>query len=274
MEPFRLRLFRILHRPAPTSLAARYFNYLLAAVILVNCAAVALETVPSVFEPNRMVFTALEAFSTGFFLVEYALRLWVCVEQPRYAKPFSGRLSYALHPLPFLDLLVILTLWAPWDLRFLRIFRLSRLLRVLNLDGLDRSFQAISGAVARRRHLLVTSMLVMLITVYCFAALLYLVEHAAQPDKFSSIPETLWWAIVTLTTIGYGDITPITSLGKALSGMIVLVGIGVFALPTAIATAAILDAGVDQPAPCPHCGKRRDDPSFDHADHAEDTLAR
>ena len=258
MESFRLRLFHILHRPVPTNRAARYINYVLAAVILANCAAVALETVPSIYAPNRALFLALEAFSTGFFIIEYGLRLWVCVEQTRYNAPFSGRLNYALHPLPLLDLLVIVTLWAPWDLRFLRIFRLSRLLRVLHLEGLDRSFQAISGAVGRRRHLLVISLLIMLITSYCFAALLYLVEHAAQPDKFSSIPETLWWAIVTLTTIGYGDITPVTSLGKALSGAIVLVGIGIFALPTAIMTAAILDAGRDQPSHCPHCGNHLD----------------
>ncbi|WP_301102172.1 ion transporter [Propionivibrio sp.] len=251
----RLRLFHILHRPVPTNLAARYANYVLAAVILVNCAAVALETVPGIYEPNKALFLAVEAFSTGFFIIEYVLRLWVCVEQTRYSSPVTGRLSYALHPLPLLDLIVILTLWAPWDLRFLRIFRLSRLLRVLHLEGLDRSLQAISAAVGRRKHLLVISMLMMLITIYSFAAVLYLLEHAAQPDKFSSIPETLWWAVVTLTTIGYGDVTPITSLGKTLAGVIVLVGIGIFALPTAIMTAAILDAGVDRPARCPHCGK-------------------
>jgi voltage-gated potassium channel len=258
MDSRRLWFFHILHRPVPSNRAAKYANYALAAVILINCAAVALETVPSIYEPNRALFRAIEAFSTGFFIIEYLLRLWVCVEQTRYSSPVSGRLSYALHPLPLLDLVVILTLWAPWDLRFLRIFRLSRLLRVLHLEGLDHSFQAVTAAVGRRKHLLVISMLMMLITTYCLAAALYLVEHAAQPDKFSSIPETLWWAVVTLTTIGYGDVTPITSLGKALAGAIVLIGIGIFALPTAITTAAILDAGADRPGRCPHCGRAPD----------------
>ena len=94
----------------------------------------------------------------------------------------------------------------------------------------------------------------MLIAVYCFAAILFSVEHSAQPSKFSSIPETLWWAVVTLTTIGYGDMAPITPLGKLLSAMISMVGIGVFALPTAIITASILDAGADHHKSCPHCG--------------------
>lgn len=258
MEPLRQRLFHILHRPVPSNRAARYFNYVLAAVILANCTAVALETIDSIYTPNRSIFLALEAFSTGFFIVEYLLRLWVCVEQTRYQQAVVGRLKYALHPLPLLDLLVIVTRWAPWDLRFLRIFRLSRLLRVLRLDDLDRSYQGIVNAVARRKHLLTISMLMMLITTYCLAALLYLVEHSAQPDKFSSIPETLWWAVVTLTTIGYGDIAPITSLGKALAGIVILVGIGIFALPTAIMTAAILDAGTDRSSHCPHCGNKVD----------------
>jgi voltage-gated potassium channel len=221
---------------------------------MANCTAVALETVESIYVPNRAIFQIFENFSTGFFIIEYIARVWVCVEQPRYQRAVVGRLTYAIHPLPLLDLLVILTLWAPWDLRFLRIFRLSRLLRVLHLDDLDRSYRAIVRAIALRKHLLALSMLMMLITTYCLAALLYMVEHAAQPDKFSSIPETLWWAVVTLTTIGYGDVTPVTPLGKALSGMVILVGIGIFAMPTAIMTAAILDAGTDSTTKCPHCG--------------------
>ncbi|MES2037812.1 MAG: ion transporter [Pseudomonadota bacterium] len=251
----RARLFNILHKPSRSNALTRYINYFLAAVILINCIAVALETVPSIGGPNKALFHIIEVFSTSLFIVEYLLRLWVCVEQGRFTSPVGGRFKYALQPLSLLDLLVILTFWAPWDLRFLRIFRLTRLLRVLNLEGLDHSFKSISNALAKRKHLLIVAILMMVITAYCFAALLYLIEHSVQPDKFSSIPETLWWAIVTLTTIGYGDITPITPVGKLLSGAIVLVGIGIFALPTAIMTAAILDAGTDHHKKnCPHCG--------------------
>lgn len=251
----RQYLFHILHRPTPTSLAGRYVNYFLTLVILVNCLAVALETVPAIYQPHQSLFYWLEAVSTGLFVVEYLARIWVCVEQTRFSRPVAGRIRYALNPLPVLDLIVIATYWAPVDLRFLRIFRLSRLLRVLNLDEFDRSLQAVSKAIGRRRHLLVVAVAAMLTVAYCFAALLYMVEHTVQPDKFSSIPETLWWAIVTLTTIGYGDMTPITPLGKFLAGGIAIVGIGVFALPSAIVTASILDAGTDKSPHCPHCGK-------------------
>lgn len=258
METARLRLFHILHKPAPTHALTRYVNYLLAGMILLNCAAVALETVPAIHEPNRDLFRVLEAFSTGCFVIEYLLRVWVCVERPEFNTPVLGRLKYALRPLPLLDLIVILTLWAPWDLRFLRIFRLSRLLHVLHLDELDHSLQAVLSAIRRRKSLLAISLLMMAITIYCLAALLYFIEHAAQPQVFSSIPATLWWSVVTLTTIGYGDMAPITALGKTLAGVVMLIGIGVFALPTAIVTAAILEAGVDSPADCPHCGNAID----------------
>lgn len=255
MGSARSYFFHILHRPAPTHRVGRYVNYFLTFVILVNCAAVALETVPSIYQSHQDIFYWLEAASTGIFIVEYLARIWVCVEQTRFSRPAWGRLKYMFQPLPLLDLIVIATYLAPVDLRFLRIFRLTRLLRVLNLEEFERSFQAIAHSLGRRKNLLVVSVAAMLTVAYCFAALLYMVEHPVQPEQFSSIPETIWWAIITLTTIGYGDITPVTTLGKVLSGGIVLVGIGVFALPSAIVTASILDAGVDRRTHCPHCGK-------------------
>ncbi|MFS8086944.1 MAG: potassium channel family protein, partial [Acidobacteriota bacterium] len=122
---------------------------------------------------------------------------------------------------------------------------MTRLLRVLRLEEFDRSMHSVWVGIKRRKSLLVVSLTLMLIAVYSAAALLYLAEHNAQPEGFSSIPETLWWAVMTLTTVGYGDVTPITHLGKFLAGAIAIVGIGIFALPASIVTAAILEAGVD-----------------------------
>lgn len=254
----RHQLFTILHKPEPGTRWAAPVSYLLAALIVINCLAVSLETVRAVYQPYRHLFTALELFSTGVFLVEYLCRLWVCVEQPRFAAPVTGRLRYALQPLALLDLIVLLTFFAPQDFRFLRIFRITRLLRVMHMNVFSRSMHSIVDAVVRRRHLLIASVVFMLTAVYCTSALIYLVENAAQPDKFSSIPETAWWAVVTLTTIGYGDIAPVTPLGKALTSLIVLFGIGVFALPTAILTAGILDGGLEDERVCPHCHKNLD----------------
>ncbi len=249
--------FHILHKPLPTNNWARVVNYFLAVVILANCTAVALETVESIYATREAVFAYLETISTGIFVVEYCLRLWVCVEPPRFSRPFIGRVKYAFHPLPLLDLIVIATYFAPVNLRFLRIFRLTRLLRVLHLEEFDESMQAVWRGIEKQKYMLVVSLTLMLIAVYFAAAMIYMVEHAAQPEAFSSIPETLWWAVVTLTTIGYGDVTPITALGKFLSGGIVIIGVGIFALPTAIVTAAILDAGLNHSTRCPHCGKMR-----------------
>ncbi len=256
MSSTRAYLFHVLHNPSRKDGVGRNVSYFLTCVILANCAAVALETVPSIYQPRQSFFYWLEAFSTGIFVVEYLARIWVAVEEPRFSSPVLGRLKYALHPLAVLDLIVIVTYFAPGDFRFLRIFRLSKLLRVLNLEEFDRSLQAVSRANGRRTNGRVVSFLAMLTIAYCFAALLYIVEHSVQPERFSSIPETIWWAIVTLTTIGYGDVIPITTLGKLLSGGIVLVGIGVFALPSAIVTASILEAGADKRIHCPHCGNK------------------
>jgi voltage-gated potassium channel len=255
MNRTRKQLFLILHRPRPGTRFARPVSIFLAALIVVNCLALSIETVPSIYLDYGSLFQWLEVASTGIFAVEYILRLWVCVEQPQFSEPFLGRLRYAVSPLPILDLLAILAFFAPVDLRFLRIFRLTRLLRVLHLEVFNRSMQAILDAIARRRHLLYVSVAMMATAVYCTAVLLYTVEHTAQPSKFSSIPETVWWAVVTLTTIGYGDIAPITPIGKALTSVIAIFGIGIFALPTAILTAAILDAGHKLAGRCPHCDR-------------------
>ncbi len=256
----RLALYRILHQPLPGTRYAAPVSFVLTALIIINCISVSLETVEAIYRPWQQVFFWVEVVSTVVFLVEYLCRVWSCVEQPRFAHPVAGRLRFMLQPLALLDLIVLLTFFAPVDLRFLRLFRIVRLLRVLHMERFNRSLHAITHAVLRRLHLLGVAAAFMLTLVYFTAALIYWVEHPAQPEKFSSIPETLWWAVVTLTTIGYGDVFPITPLGKALTSLITLFGIGVFALPAAIITAAILEAGQSDPEICPHCHKVLDDP--------------
>ncbi len=251
----RRKLFAILHRPSPTTRFAAPVAYILTALIVINCVAVSLETVNGIYEPYKAAFGWFELASTSIFLLEYLARLWVSVEQKKFSRPVAGRLRFALQPLLLLDLVVLLTFFAPIDLRFLRIFRITRLLRVLHLELFDRSLRGITHAVMLRAHLLGVSAAIMLTAVYCTAALIYMVENPAQPDKFSSIPETLWWAVITLTTIGYGDIFPITPLGKFLTSVITLFGVGVFALPAAILTAAVLDVGKRESHVCPHCHK-------------------
>lgn len=264
----RARIFHILHKPDPANPIARYVNYVLAMLIVSNAACVALESVQSISEEFALAFRYFEYFSTSVFVIEYVTRLWVCVEQGRYANSIKGRLLYALHPLPLLDLLVITTFWAPIDLRFLRVARMVRLLKVLRLESFEYALQRIGESLDRRKELLLVAIVLMLLSIYASAAIVYQLEHKAQPLVFASIPGTFWWAMTTLTTIGYGDMVPLTPLGKLFAGLISIFGIGVFALPTAIVTAAILEAGstTQEPLRCRHCGN---DP---HVHHQKESL--
>lgn len=253
----RQKLFHILHKPSPGNPWARYVNYLLAALIVSNALLVAIETLPTIDPALRPYLRGFEIVSTSIFAIEYIARLWVCVEQGRYANPLAGRLRYALSPLPILDLVVIITFWTSVDLRFLRVARMVRLLKVLNMAHFEHALERFGVALHRRKELLIVAVVMMVLSIYASAAILYQVEHTAQPTVFSSIPHTLWWAMTTLTTIGYGDMVPITPLGKFCAGWVSVFGIGVFALPTAIVTAAIVEAGAsdDISRPCPHCGQ-------------------
>ncbi len=263
---FRQKLFHILHKPSPQNPWARYANYLLAALIVSNALFVAIETVPAIGQTYHVYFVVFEGLSTSIFALEYLARIWVCVEQGRYQRPIAGRIRYALSPLPILDLIVILTFWSPVDLRFLRVARMVRLLKVLNLVHFEESLGRLGAALQRRKELLIVAVVMMVFCIYASAAILYQVEHGAQPDVFSSIPGTLWWAMTTLTTIGYGDMVPITGFGKLCAGLISVFGIGVFALPSAIVTAAIVEAGASDvsPARCHHCGKAPHPPEAGH----------
>jgi voltage-gated potassium channel len=261
-QRWRARLFGILHKPDPGNPAARIANYLLAALILANAASVALESMAGIGQRYRVFFGWFETASTALFIAEYAMRLWVCVEQRHRARPVLGRLRYALEPLPLLDLLVIVTYWTPIDLRFLRVARIVRLLPVLHLHEFERALSRLTRSLRSRRELLIVAVTLMVVCVYVSAGVLYEVEHAHQPAVFTSIPATFWWAVESFTTIGYGDMTPITGWGKFAAALICVFGIGIFALPSAIVTAAIIEASAaaEEPAVCEACGHRHGEP--------------
>ncbi|MDH4061682.1 MAG: potassium channel family protein, partial [Aquincola sp.] len=184
-------------------------------------------------------------------------RLWTCVEQRRLSRPVAGRLRYMRQPLALLDLIVILTYWTPWDLRFLRVVRLVRLLKILHLYEFEAALERLAVSLHKRKELLWVSVALMAMFVYLAASLLYQIEHARQPEVFSSIPATFWWAAVTFNTIGYGDMVPLTSLGRLFASLVSVFGVGVFALPTAIVIAAIIESSAAGSAyVCEACGHR------------------
>ncbi len=209
-------------------------------LILVNAAAVVLETVPGLAVRYRGWFLIIELVSVFVFTVEYVLRLWSCVEDRRhdYRDPIRGRLRYAMTPMAIVDLLAVLPFYLffliPMDLRILRLLRLVRLLKITRYSPALRSLGAVFKAEARS---MLGAAMLMGMAVLLASSVMYVLERDAQPDNFDSIPKAMWWGVVTLTTVGYGDVTPVTVLGRIFGAMVTVFGIGIFALPTAILAA-------------------------------------
>jgi voltage-gated potassium channel len=251
----RAQWFAILHLPDPGNRLARWLNWFLAALIVGNAVAITLETVPGISREFERSLIWFEAVSTGVFIVEYLARVWTCVEQHRLRHPLWGRLRFMTQPLALLDLIAIVTYWTPWDLRFVRVVRLVRLLKIFHLYEFEAALERLSVSLERRKELLLVAVVLMAVFVYLASSLLYQIEHPRQPAVFSSIPATFWWAVVTFNTIGYGDMVPLTPAGQFVAGLVSVFGVGVFALPTAIVIAAIIESSASgSPYVCHACG--------------------
>ena len=230
-------------------------------LICLNLFALVLETVRPVQARYQALFAAVEAASVLLFTLDYLLRLWTCTLRPEFVAPVRGRFRYALTPLAVLDLLAVVPFYLPLLGVDLRVLRAARLLRVLSLGKLVRysgALQMVARVVARRREELMTTLVLAGLLLLGASTLMYLAERHAQPEEFSSIPAAMWWGIATLTTVGFGDVYPVTSLGKVLSSVIAVVGIGIVALPTGILSAGFIEELDRRRHPaktaCPHCG--------------------
>ncbi len=245
------------------SRATAIFNLVLAGIIILNVLAMMLETMDELYLAWKPVFRGFEGFSIVFFLTEYILRIWVADLTPRYQKPIIGRLRYMLSPMALIDLLAILPsliFVGSTDLRFLRAVRLFRIVRLLHLPHLNEAMHSIwQAARSKRAEFLIAGVIMFVLLLIC-SSLVYFAEHNAQPKAFSSIPAALWWGIMTLTTVGYGDIYPITLAGKILAAIFAALGIGFFALPSAILASAMIEQSrkKDLQLTCPHCGNKLD----------------
>jgi voltage-gated potassium channel len=258
----RRETYRVLDPQATRTPLERSGNILINLLILANVLAVILESVSSIGMRYATAFDWFEAVSVYLFTIEYILRLWTCVEREDYRHPVFGRLRYAVSPLALIDLAVILPGLMPGqrliDLRFARIARLVRMLRVFKFARYSSTLQTFGVVFRDKRSDIALMLLFLSILVVISSSLMYLVEHDEQPDKFSSIPAAMWWSVMTLTTVGYGDILPVSALGKVIASFIALVGIGFFALPAGVLSAAFADELARQreasPKVCPHCG--------------------
>ena len=212
--------------------------------VVISVLAVILESVHGIHYLLNMEFLILDAIAVSIFTFEYCLRMYCCVEEPGYKKAFSGRLKLAKSTSSIIDLLAI----APFflevflhhliDLRFMRVFRLLRLLKLTRYTGATQSLMKV---IAREWPVMAASAFIMLLLVVMTASLGYLFEHEAQPEKFENIPQSIYWAVITLASVGYGDISPVTPAGRAMTIVLALIGIGIFAIPAALLSSAFSD---------------------------------
>ena len=216
---------------------SRVLNLLLIVLISLNVVAIIFESVDAIFTAYERAFWYFEVFSVAIFTIEYLARVWssIDLQEAPGSSPIFGRIRYMFTPLALIDLLAILpfylSLYLSLDLRFLRGLRL---LRLFKLTRYSPALGALLDVIQKESEALLSAFVVLLILLVMSAGGIYLLENDVQPEYFGSIPDSMWWAIVTLTTVGYGDVVPITTGGKFFGGLIGLLGIGMIALPAAI----------------------------------------
>ena len=258
----KLRIYRIMEKGSGDDVASRVFDFVIMGLISLNVILVILETVTELADKYMFWFVWFEIFSVGIFTIEYVMRLVTCTASEDYAHPIRGRFRFMLTPLTVIDLLAIvpfyLQAFVPLDLRFVRMVRLLRLFQLFKMGRYVRSLRILGRVVWDKREELQVVAIVLLIMLVMTSSLMYFVEHEAQPEAFSSIPAAMWWGIVTLTTVGYGDVYPVTPLGRLLGTLIAVLGVGMFALPAGILSSGFVEA-IQSPKKknnlCPHCGR-------------------
>ncbi len=241
----RRRLWEILEKGDEKDKLSVYTDIFLITLIILNITAVLLETVDSIYSIYKLHFLVFERASTIIFLVEYIMRVWVAIEAANKKKSYSKfwiRIKYMSTWPAIIDLLAVLSGLLPmvFDID-LRILRALRMLRLLKFSRYFKVMNLLLGVLKEERQSFLAAMFLLTIAMLIASTGIYIFEKDAQPEKFSSIPEAMWWAIATLTTIGYGDVTPITPLGKFFGSIIAIIGIAVVALPSGILASGFTD---------------------------------
>jgi voltage-gated potassium channel len=283
---------------------AKRINTFLVALIFANVIAVIMHSVKGIESEYREVFDSFEVFSVMVFGLEYLLRVWVCTENPKYQGGFLGRLSYMTSGSALIDFFAILPFFlaifsdqitgaiafmeemngnahsfAEKDshetyiatLRFITLLRYARLLRIFKLRRYSHAIDTLIYVIKDKKEELVIIFFTILLLLILSSSIMYLIENKQQPETFSSIPATMWWGIATLTTVGYGDMYPITPLGKFFGAIVAVLGIAMFAIPAGLISSGFTrmlqkqrktqrmdDKKSKKARICPHCGKETD----------------
>ncbi len=239
----RRRTYEVLERAGEDDRLSQIVDLFLIVLIVLSTAAIVLESVGDLFSHYGDAFYRFEVFAISIFTLEYGLRFWSCMERaPEGANPLTFRLQHMFLGVSLIDLIAILPFYlvlggfaSQADMRFLRIFRL---LRVMKLTRYSAAFDILVQALKENSRSLAAAFFVLLMVMLVAATGMYYFEQEEQPIAFSSIPASMWWAFATLTTVGYGDVTPITTGGRVFGALITVLGLGMVALPTGILASA------------------------------------
>jgi voltage-gated potassium channel len=240
------RIYKIIEKAVDGDTGSAVFDWLLIILICLNIIAVIFSSFDYINNRYDKLFTYFEYFSILVFTIEYLLRLWTAPYKFPLSPKWSSFFSYIRFIFSFMgifDLCAILQFYIPFvifDLRVLRVFRLFRLLRIFKLTRYNKSFDLIGRVFKSEKDKLLMTFFIVGIMLLLASSVMYAAENAVQPDVFPNILATLWWAVVTLTTVGYGDVYPVTVLGKLLSGVISILGIILIALPSGIISSGFI----------------------------------
>lgn len=262
------RTFEILQIAGPNDKASKVFDVSLIVLILLNVCLVIADTFKLPAKIQK-ISTYIEVISVVIFSIEYLLRIWTADLLHPDKKYFVAKVKYFFSFMAIIDLLAILPFYLPMffpiDLRVLRMLRIIRLFRVFKINRYTNALSSVVKVIKNKQHELLSSVFVVILLMIVAAVLMYSIESNAQPDVFKNAFDALWWALATLTTVGYGDIYPITVLGKILSAIIAVLGIGLVAVPTGIISAGFMEAIQEDEKEkekseeikyCPYCGKK------------------
>jgi voltage-gated potassium channel len=235
----RNKVHSLLDPKPPGSLGSKAVEAVVVTLILLSVTAIVVETVPGMSEPYGLWFHWIERGTLTVFAAEYVLRIWSCTADPTYSHPIGGRLRFAMRPLLVIDLISMLPLLITGNGLpiIMRGLRMLRLLRLLKLTRYSTGLQTFGRVLKRCAPELLSTLFVMMVMLVFSSSLMFLLERDANP-KFGSIPDAMWWGIATFTTVGYGDVTPITPLGRLLGGCVAILGIAMFAIPAGVLGAA------------------------------------
>lgn len=244
MKKIKQWFYHLVRDDDKNDLASSIFDTFIITVIIVNVLLVILDTF-SLPPTMQKISKDIEFFSVMIFTIEYAIRLWTADYIYPDLKRYKARLKYMVSFMAIIDLLAILPFYLPYilpiDLRVLRTLRVIRLLRLFKLNRYTDALSTIGSVFKKKSSQLLSSMLIVSLLMVIASVLMYDVESEAQPDKFTNAFSGLWWAVATVTTVGYGDIYPVTIFGKILSGIIAVLGIGLVAVPTGIISAGFIE---------------------------------